>query len=127
MVEMLQRWQLSMPASCVELALPDRRELLRPFPGSEQYDPSMSDHKMRITVTIDPELAAYAEQLVSAGKAPSVSAVVNDALASGRLRDQRARRLWKDAAERADHEKVARMRAHVDAQLAGLPETHRYR
>jgi hypothetical protein len=31
------------------------------------------------------------------------------------------RRLWKEAAERADPEKVARMRAHVDAQLAVLP------
>ncbi|MGH3245850.1 MAG: hypothetical protein ACRDOI_06510 [Trebonia sp.] len=87
----------------------------------------MSDRKMRITVTIDPDLAAYAEQLVEAGKAQSVSAVVNDALAAGRLRDQKARRLWREAAERADQEKVARMRAHVDAQLAGLPESHRYR
>jgi Arc/MetJ-type ribon-helix-helix transcriptional regulator len=92
-----------------------------------QYDPGMSDRKTRITVTIDPGLVAYAEQLVEAGKAPSVSAVVNDALAADRLRDQRARRLWKEAAERVDQEKVARMRAHVDAQLARLPESHRYR
>lgn len=101
--------------------------LLRTFPGGAQYDLGMSDRKMRITVTIDPDLAAYAEQLVEAGKAQSVSAVVNDALAAGRLRDQKARRLWREAAERADQEKVARMRAHVDAQLAGLPESHRYR
>jgi Arc/MetJ-type ribon-helix-helix transcriptional regulator len=52
---------------------------------------------MNGTVTIDPHLAAYAEQLVEAGKAPSVSAVVNDALEADRLRDQKARRLWKDA------------------------------
>ena len=45
-----------------------------------QYDPSMSERKTRLTVTIDPHLAAYAEQLVAAGKASSVSAVINDAL-----------------------------------------------
>ena len=39
----------------------------------------MSDRKTRLTVTVDPHLAAYAEQLVKAGKAPSVSAVFNDA------------------------------------------------
>jgi Arc/MetJ-type ribon-helix-helix transcriptional regulator len=87
----------------------------------------MSDRKTRVTVTIDPHLAAYAEQLVEAGKAPSVSAVVNDALEADRLRDQRGRRLLKDAVGRADPEKVARMRAHVDAQLAQLPASHRYR
>jgi Arc/MetJ-type ribon-helix-helix transcriptional regulator len=67
------------------------------------------------------------QQLVEAGKAPSVSAVVNDALEADRLRDQKARRLWKEAAEHADPEKVARMRAHVDAQLAALPASHRHR
>jgi Arc/MetJ-type ribon-helix-helix transcriptional regulator len=87
----------------------------------------MSDRKSRITVTIDPDLVAYAEQLVKAGKASSVSAVVNDALSSSRLRDQRALRLWNDAAKNADQEKVARMRAHVDAQIAQLPDSHRYR
>jgi len=92
-----------------------------------QYDPGMSDRKSRITVTIDPDLVAYAEQLVKAGKASSVSAVVNDALSSSRLRDQRALRLWNDAAKNADQEKVARMRAHVDAQIAQLPDSHRYR
>jgi Arc/MetJ-type ribon-helix-helix transcriptional regulator len=87
----------------------------------------MSERKMRLTVTIDPHLAAYAEQLVKAGKAPSVSAVVNDALEADRLRDQRGRRLLKEAAERADPEKVARMRAHVDEQIAQLPPSHRQR
>lgn len=95
--------------------------------GLLEYDPGMSDRKTRITVTLDPDLVSYAEQLVETGKAPSVSAVVNDALNTDRLRDQRARRLWKDAVDRADQEKVARMRAHIDAQLAQLPETHRYR
>ena len=87
----------------------------------------MSARKTRVTVTIDPHLAAYAEHQVETGKAPSVSAVVNDALEAQRQRDQRARRLLKETAEHADQAKVSRMRAHVDAQLAELPATHRYR
>lgn len=116
-----------MTVAYIQLTFPGPYRLLRAFPRSRQYDLGMSDRKTRITVTIDPDLAAYAEQLVEIGKAPSVSAVVNDALAAGRLRDQKARRLWKEAAEHADQEKVARMRAHVDAQLAELPDSHRYR
>jgi Arc/MetJ-type ribon-helix-helix transcriptional regulator len=85
----------------------------------------MSERKARLTVTIDPHLAAYAEGLVQGGKAASVSAVVNDALEAQRLRDQRARKLWREAAERADPAKVARMLAHVDAQVAQLPPSHR--
>ena len=85
------------------------------------YDPSMSDRKARLTVTVDPHLAAYAEQLVEAGKAPSVSAVFNDALAERMERDKRIRRRWKEAAERADPEKVARMMAHVEAQAGAVP------
>lgn len=93
------------------------------------YDPGMSDRKTRVTVTIDPHLAAYAERLVEAGGAPSVSAVVNEALAERRRRDlgERAERLWAEAAERADPEKVDRMLAHVRAQVAGLPDSHRFR
>ena len=64
---------------------------------------------------------------VLAVAATSACAVVNDALEADRLRDQKARRLWKEAPERADPEKVARMRAHVDAQLAAQPASHRYR
>jgi Arc/MetJ-type ribon-helix-helix transcriptional regulator len=94
---------------------------------SQSYDPGMSDRKIRVTVTIDPHLAAYAERLVEAGKAPSVSAVVNDALEAERQRDQKARRLWREAAERADPDQVARMLAHVEAQAAQLPASHRYR
>jgi Arc/MetJ-type ribon-helix-helix transcriptional regulator len=81
----------------------------------------MSDRKMRLTVTVDPHLAAYAEQLVEAGKAASVSAVFNDALAERVERDKRIRRRWREAAERADPERVARMLAHVEAQAAALP------
>jgi Arc/MetJ-type ribon-helix-helix transcriptional regulator len=87
----------------------------------------MSDRKTRLTVTVDPQLAAYAEHLVEAGKATSVSAVVNDALEAQRELDQRGRRLLKEAVERADPAKVARMREHVDAQLARLPASHRFR
>jgi len=36
----------------------------------------MSESKTRLIVTIDPSLAAYAEQFVDAGKADSVSAAV---------------------------------------------------
>ena len=95
--------------------------------ASQPYDPGMSDRKIRVTVTIDPHLAAYAERLVEAGKALSVSAVVNDALEAERQRDQKARRLWREAAEHADPDKVARMLAHVEAQAARLPASHRYR
>jgi Arc/MetJ-type ribon-helix-helix transcriptional regulator len=95
--------------------------------ASQSYDPGMSDRKTRVTVTIDPHLAAYAERLVEAGKAPSVSAVVNGALEAERQRDQKARRLWREAAEHADPDKVARMLAHVEAQAAQLPASHRYR
>jgi Arc/MetJ-type ribon-helix-helix transcriptional regulator len=88
--------------------------------SAPSYDPGMSDRKTRLTVTVDPRLAAYAEQLVEAGKAPSVSAVFNDALAERVERDRRIRRRWKEAAEHADRAKVDRMKAHIDAQLAQL-------
>lgn len=85
-----------------------------------EYDPGMSDKKARITVTIDPHLTAYAEGLVATGKAPSVSAVINDALQEKAEHDHRARRAWDAAAAKSDPEKGARMAAHVDRQLARL-------
>jgi hypothetical protein len=81
----------------------------------------MSGRKARLTITVDPRLSAYAEHLVETGKAPSVSAVFNDALAERVQRDKRIRMRWKEAAERADPAKVARMMAHVEAQAAALP------
>jgi hypothetical protein len=39
-------------------------------------------------------------------------------LEAERRRDQRSAELWKEAAERADPAKVARMMAHVEAQTA---------
>ncbi len=84
----------------------------------------MSERKTRLTVTVDPRVAAYAERLVEAGRAESVSAVVNVALWDQLAKDRRAARLWREAAERADPEKVARMMAHIEAQRARLPESH---
>jgi Arc/MetJ-type ribon-helix-helix transcriptional regulator len=78
----------------------------------------MSDRKARLTITVDPRFVAYAERLVEAGKAPSVSAVFNDALAERVQHDKRIRRRWNEAAEKADPAKVARMMAHVEAQAA---------
>lgn len=83
----------------------------------------MSERKTRVTVTIDPHLAAYAEGLVEAGKAPSVSAVLNDALEANRLRQMRVRRRWNDLIAQASDEDragAARMVAHVEAQAAKL-------
>lgn len=87
----------------------------------------MSERKTRVTVTIDPHLAAYAERLVEEGRADSVSGVVNEALAAERRRDQRAARLWQEAAAKADPERVARMIARAEAQAAQLPERFRRR
>ena len=87
----------------------------------------MSDRKVRVTVTIDPHLAAYAEHLVEAGKAPSVSAVVNDALTERVERDRRIARRWKELTAQADMAQVERMIVHVEAQAAQLPPSHRYR
>jgi Arc/MetJ-type ribon-helix-helix transcriptional regulator len=81
----------------------------------------MSDRKARLTVTVDPHLAAYAEQLVEAGKAPSVSAVFNDALSEKERRDRRALDRLRETAAQADQAKVARMMTHIDAQAAALP------
>jgi Arc/MetJ-type ribon-helix-helix transcriptional regulator len=87
----------------------------------------MSGKKRRLTVTVDPRLVAYAEQLVEAGKAPSVSAVVNDALSERVERDRRIARRWKELTAQADMAQVQRMIAHVEAQAAQLPASHRYR
>jgi len=74
-----------------------------------------------VTVTLEPHLAAYAKRLVEAGKAPSVSAVVNDALTERVERDRRIARRWKELTAQADMAQVERMIAHVEAQAAQLP------
>jgi Arc/MetJ-type ribon-helix-helix transcriptional regulator len=87
----------------------------------------MSERKTRVTLTIDPHLAAYAEHLVATGKAQSVSAVVNDALTERVERDRRIARRWKEITAQADMAQVERMIAHVEAQAEQLPASHRYR
>jgi len=78
----------------------------------------MSERKSRLTITVDSQLSAYAEQLVAAGHAASVSAVFNEAMAEKAYRDRRRRSLWKAKSEQADPGRVARMMAHIDQQLA---------
>jgi Arc/MetJ-type ribon-helix-helix transcriptional regulator len=81
----------------------------------------MGDRKTSLTVAVDPRLVAYAEQVVAAGKASSVSEVINDALSEKADRDAVDR--LRETAAKADPAKVARMRAHVDAQAAALGYT----
>ncbi|WP_344919904.1 hypothetical protein [Streptosporangium oxazolinicum] len=65
----------------------------------------------------------YAEHLVSSGKALSVAAVFNDAIAAKRITDQRALALLRDRARRAAPDRIARMMRHVNRQLTkqGFP------
>lgn len=115
--------------------MPDGHTMVPPQPGNPYlmtsarrpvgwtpptYDPVMGDRKTSLTVTVDPRFVAYAEQLVEAGKAADISAVVNDALSEKVGRDA-LDRLRKTAAH-ADPAKVDRMLAHIDTQAAALPE-----
>ncbi len=54
--------------------------------GGRAFEPPlvMNERRTRLSVTVDPRLAAYAEQLVESGKAPSISAVISGALAASR-------------------------------------------
>jgi hypothetical protein len=81
----------------------------------------MSDTKARLTVTVDPGVAAYAEELVASGRAASVSAVFNEAVAEQARADREADRAWAEKTRNADHARVARMVAHAEAQAAVLP------
>lgn len=85
----------------------------------------MSAVKTRITITVDPDVAAYAERLVATGKVASISAAFNDALAARVAVDQHARQWWdaKVAEGAADPQvtaQVARITAHVDEQMRRL-------
>lgn len=84
------------------------------------YDPGMGDRKTNLTVAVDSDLAVYAERLVQSGKAPDISAVVNDALSNKVGRDGLDR--LREIAALADPAKVGRMLAHIDAQAAALPD-----
>jgi len=79
--------------------------------------------KVPITVTLEPHLREWAEQLVATGKAPSISAVINDALAESYAQRKRGLALLRERAGHADEDRVDRMRAHVDAQAAALELT----
>lgn len=65
--------------------------------GGQGFEPPapVREGNTRLSVTIDPRLAAYAEQLVASGNAPSISAVINDALAESRAS-------WRSPAPPAD-------------------------
>jgi hypothetical protein len=78
----------------------------------------MSERKSRLTITVDPQLEAYAEQLVETGQAASVSAAFNDAMTEKAYRDRHRRGLWKARSDQADPLRVARMMAAIDRQLA---------
>jgi len=82
----------------------------------------MSEKKTRLTITVDPHLAAYAERLVETGKASSVSAAFNDALAERVHRDRHARRWWaakaaEAASDPATSARIDRMKTHISDQL----------
>ena len=66
------------------------------------YEPVMNERKARLEITVDPHLSAYAEHLVATGKAPSLSAVVNDALSEKERRDRQALDRLKETAAQAD-------------------------
>jgi ribonuclease HII len=53
----------------------------------------MSDKKVRLTITVDPDLAVAAQQAIEAGDAESVSAWVSSALQDKVERDRRLRAL----------------------------------
>jgi hypothetical protein len=78
----------------------------------------VSDRKARLIITVDSRLSAYAEHLVESGRATSVSAAFNEAMAETVYRDRRWRRVWKAKAEQADPGRVARTMAHIDRQFA---------
>jgi Arc/MetJ-type ribon-helix-helix transcriptional regulator len=84
------------------------------------YDSCMSEKKQPITITLPPDLRRYAEDLVQAGKAASISAVISEALSEKANRDRRALAAVRAKAAQANKERVARMRAHIEAQAAAL-------
>jgi major membrane immunogen (membrane-anchored lipoprotein) len=78
----------------------------------------MSARKTQLTITVDPHVSAYAQHLVESGKATSVSAVFNEAVAEKAYRDRRRRNLWKAKVDVADPRRVSRMLANIDLLLA---------
>ena len=85
-------------------------------------DEAPTGRKPKIAVTIDPAVKDFIDGLVESGRAPSASAVVNDAVLAKMRHTERVRSLWADklAQAKADPvimDRVARMVAHVDEQL----------
>lgn len=72
---------------------------------------------------MDAGILEYAEHVVAAGKAASVSAVFNDAVTDKRIADQRPPALLRERARQADPARVTRMTRHVNRQLTehGFP------
>jgi hypothetical protein len=83
----------------------------------------MSGRRERLEIEVDPRLHAYAEHLVEAGQATSVSDVINDALAERERQDREALDHIRETAAHADQGKVAWILAHIDRQAAALPAT----
>jgi Arc/MetJ-type ribon-helix-helix transcriptional regulator len=83
----------------------------------------MSGRRERLEVEVDPRLHAYAEHLVEAGQAASVSDVINDALAERERQDREALDHVRETAARADPARLTRILAHIDRQAAALPAT----
>nr|WP_062338128.1 hypothetical protein [Herbidospora sakaeratensis] len=82
----------------------------------------MTEGKKKISLTLDRDLAAFADRLVESGFAPSVSAVVTAAMESLHARDLAARAAWQAKLDEADADpavgaRVERMRAHIARQL----------
>jgi hypothetical protein len=85
--------------------------------STNRSTPRHGDHRMPAT---ERYLTVYAERLVQSGKAPDISAVVNDAHSDKVGRDGLDR--LRETAALADPAKVGRMLAHIDAQAAALPD-----
>ena len=66
---------------------------------------------------------AYAEHLVEAGQAASVSDVINDALAERERQDREALIYVRETASRAHPARLSRVLANIDRQAAALPAT----
>jgi Arc/MetJ-type ribon-helix-helix transcriptional regulator len=111
------------PARIAGLATPRHVPSQRSALLQRAYHPGMSGRRERLEVEVDPRLHAYAEHLVEAGQAASVSDVINDALAEREQRDREALDHVRETAARADPARLARILAHIDRQATALPAT----
>jgi hypothetical protein len=76
----------------------------------------MSKGKLRVTVTVDPSLAEAGVRAVKAGRAASLSAWVNDALAEHAAKERRRQALAELIAEyEAEHGVITQ--AEMEAQI----------